>query len=115
MRVKNLHDYRSKKWTSGSLQEFIPNQSPCNSGVFAIEDVQRMSLIDIHFGNNDRHHENILKSQHGGRLELDEINSVFHYKIRTKVLKTGVANKYVPTDIARLMVKAYDDKKENSD
>lgn len=71
VRVKNLHGDGS--WTSGSLQKFIPNQpwwprSPKGES-FSIDDVQRMSLIDIRFGNNDRHHGNILNSNTNvGRL-----------------------------------------------
>ncbi|CAN6883092.1 unnamed protein product [Brassica oleracea] len=55
---------------SGSLQQYVQNQEwKQRPEVFAIDDVQRLSLIDVRFGNNDRHNGNILNSNtNGGRL-----------------------------------------------
>lgn len=48
---------------NGSLQKYVMNQKWTPSKeVFSIEDVQRMSVLDIRFGNNDRHNGNILLS-----------------------------------------------------
>lgn len=57
-------------WDSGSLQQYVPNQEwNQRPEVFAIDDVQRLSLVDVRFGNNDRHNGNILNSNtNGGRL-----------------------------------------------
>lgn len=68
VRAKYYNGDRKTEWERGSLQGFIPNKK-WKPKEFAVDDVQRLSLIDIRFGNNDRHCGNILKSNiNGGRL-----------------------------------------------
>lgn len=62
---------REKRWIKGSLQQFIPNQKwyvhgESSGDIFSLRDFQKMTLLDIRYGNTDRNQDNILNK--GGKL-----------------------------------------------
>ncbi|KAL0862899.1 hypothetical protein Bca101_042017 [Brassica carinata] len=64
-----------KRWTKGSLQQFIPNQKwyvhgARSDAIFSIQDFQKMTLLDIRYGNTDRNQDNILHKE-GKLIPID--------------------------------------------
>ncbi|ERN14111.1 hypothetical protein AMTRI_Chr01g133960 [Amborella trichopoda] len=61
----------------GSLQRFMKNFGSCEDmgpGAFPVEDVHRISVLDIRLANADRHAGNILVCKEGGQVALVPID-----------------------------------------
>lgn len=61
----------------GSLQKFMENNGSCEDmgpGAFPIEEVHKISVLDIRLANADRHAGNILLSKEGGQTLLIPID-----------------------------------------
>uniref|UniRef100_A0A0D3C705 1-phosphatidylinositol 4-kinase n=1 Tax=Brassica oleracea var. oleracea TaxID=109376 RepID=A0A0D3C705_BRAOL len=133
VRCMDFKGDREKRWTKGSLQQFIPNQKwyvhgERSDAIFSIQDFQKMTLLDIRYGNTDRNQDNILNKEgklipidHGGcfptetldvdkDLEILRTNgielggrAVFVFRVQHMVLKLGVLGGNVPKYIGHLL------------
>ena len=97
VRCMDFKGDREKRWTKGSLQQFIPNQKwyvhgERSDAIFSIQDFQKMTLLDIRYGNTDRNQDNILNKEgklipidHGGCFptevisDLESFSIIFYY------------------------------------
>lgn len=75
VRCMDFKGDREKRWTKGSLQQFIPNQKwyvhgERSDAIFSIQDFQKMTLLDIRYGNTDRNQDNILNKE-GKLIPID--------------------------------------------
>lgn len=73
------YEYANKNCKIGSLQMFIKNIGSCEDmgpGAFPVDEVHKISVLDIRLANADRHAGNILISRDGedGRIELIPID-----------------------------------------
>ncbi|CAN6883022.1 unnamed protein product [Brassica oleracea var. botrytis] len=133
VRCMDFKGDREKRWTKGSLQQFIPNQKwyvhgERSDAIFSIQDFQKMTLLDIRYGNTDRNQDNILNKEgklipidHGEcfptetldvdkDLEILRTNgielggrAVFVFRVQHIVLKLGVLGGNVPKYIGHLL------------
>lgn len=75
VRCMDFKGDREKRWAKGSLQQFIPNKKwyvrgERSDAIFSIQDFQKMTLLDIRYGNTDRNQDNILNKE-GKLIPID--------------------------------------------
>jgi hypothetical protein len=80
----------SKHVKIGSLQKFVNNDGNCEDigpGAFPVEEVHKITVLDIRMANADRHAGNILiRKEAGGQIKLIPIDH--GYCLPDKVRKT---------------------------
>jgi len=65
---------------TGSLQEFVENEGGCEDvgpAKFPVQEVHKISVLDMRIFNNDRHGGNILRRENDGKVELIPIDHGF--------------------------------------
>lgn len=65
---------------TGSLQEFVENEGGCEDfgpAKFPVQEIHKISVLDMRILNNDRHGGNILRRENDGKVELIPIDHGF--------------------------------------
>ncbi|KAL0703108.1 hypothetical protein Bca4012_069533 [Brassica carinata] len=95
VRCMDFKGDREKRWTKGSLQQFIPNKKwyvhgERSEAIFSVQDFQKMTLLDIRYGNTDRNQENILNKE-GKLIPIDHgecfPTEFYHYRLDWTIWK----------------------------
>lgn len=73
VRCLRFKDEGESQWTKGSLQKYVPNKPWHHLGheVFSIKDFQKMTLVQIRYGNMGGHKFNNLWSKEGTLIPID--------------------------------------------